>query len=150
MPAAAISPTAGLGSVALSPDAVADAVRRIAWLAGGAGALAHCVRPQLRLGHGNPIATATNTAGPPITTGSEPFAIAITPAVTQAPAFTSSPAATAAYRATFTFTVTTMGSQHPGSPELAGCPRARGSPTTKTVRPRSLRPLGRLRPGCTR
>jgi len=61
-----------------------------------------------------PIATATNTAGPPITVGSYPIAIAITPAaVTQAPAFTSSSAATAAYGARFTFTVTSTGSPAP-------------------------------------
>jgi hypothetical protein len=58
-----------------------------------------------------PITTATNTAGPPITVSSYPFAIEITPAatVTQAPAFTSSSTATAAYGARFTFTVTTTG-----------------------------------------
>ena len=61
-----------------------------------------------------PIATATGTAGPPITVGSYPGAIAITPdTVTQAPAFTSGSAATAAYGARFTFTVTTTGSPAP-------------------------------------
>ena len=61
-----------------------------------------------------PIATATNTAGPPITVGSEPIAIAITPAtVTRAPVFTSRSAATAAYGAAFSFMVTTTGSPAP-------------------------------------
>ena len=61
-----------------------------------------------------PIAIATNTAGPPITVGREPIAIAITPAtVTRAPVFTSRSAATAAYGAAFSFMVTTTGSPAP-------------------------------------
>jgi PKD repeat protein len=61
-----------------------------------------------------PIATATNTAGPPIPVGNYPCAIAITPAtVTQAPAFTSDSTATAAYGTAFSFTVTATGDPAP-------------------------------------
>jgi len=61
-----------------------------------------------------PIATATNTAGPPIPVGTDPSAIAITPAaVSQGPAFTSGSAATAAFRRAFTFTVTASGDPAP-------------------------------------
>ena len=74
MPAVLISLAAGLGSVLPAPHAVADAARadRIARLAGGAGKPVHRLCHQPRLGTVTPIATATNTAGPPITAGSGP------------------------------------------------------------------------------
>jgi DNA-binding beta-propeller fold protein YncE len=84
MPAAAISLAAGLGSAVPAPHAVADA----AGLAGSSGSLAGPGTPVTAYvispisGTVTPIATATNTAGPPITVdgaGGEPGYIAITP-----------------------------------------------------------------------
>jgi YVTN family beta-propeller protein len=81
MPAAAISLAAGLGSVVPVSHAVADAAR----LAGSAGPAAGPGAPvtayvaNCASGTVTPIATATDTAGPPITVGSGPRVITITP-----------------------------------------------------------------------
>ena len=81
MPAVLISLAAGLGSVVPAPHAAADA----ASMAGrpprrrGRQARSPPTSPTVGSGTVTPIATATNTAGPPITVGSEPRAIAITP-----------------------------------------------------------------------
>jgi YVTN family beta-propeller protein len=81
MPAAAMSLAAGLGSVVPASHAVADAAR----LAGSAGPAAGPGAPvtayvaNCASGTVTPIATATDTAGPPIAVGGFPYAIAITP-----------------------------------------------------------------------
>jgi YVTN family beta-propeller protein len=80
MPAAAISFAAGLGMVP-APHAVADAAR----VAGSLGSPTVPGTPvtAYAVNQGSdtvtPIATATDTAGRPITVGSRPWAIAITP-----------------------------------------------------------------------
>ena len=80
-PVVLISLAAGLGSVVPAPHAVADAAR----MAGSPGSAAGPGSPvtayvaNFNSGTVTPIATATNTAGSPITTGNQPFDIAITP-----------------------------------------------------------------------
>ena len=72
-----------------------------------------------------PITTATNTAGPPITVGYSPLAIAIMPAASaQGAVFTSASAATAAFGAAFTFTVTTTGDPAPRITKTGQLPSA--------------------------
>jgi hypothetical protein len=115
-PAAAISLAAGLGSVVPAPPAAAGVARTPGSPGSSTGpgtpVTAYVVSDDS--GTVTPIATATNTAGPPITTGPDPDAIAITPViVTHAPAFASSSALTVAHRARFSFTVTTTGSPAP-------------------------------------
>ena len=81
MPAAAVSLAAGLGSAVPAPHAVADAART----AGSPGSAAAPGTPVTAYvvngfsGTVTPIATATNTADPPITVGSDPDWVAITP-----------------------------------------------------------------------
>jgi YVTN family beta-propeller protein len=81
MPAALISLAAGLGSVVPVPHAAAEAAR----MAGSPGSAAGPGSPvtayvaNFDSGTVTPIATATNTAGSPITTGNQPFDVVITP-----------------------------------------------------------------------
>jgi len=78
LPAAAISLALGLGSVVPAPHAAANVARAAGSPAGpGTPATAYVVNETS--GTVNPIATATNIAGPPIPVGKEPSAIAITP-----------------------------------------------------------------------
>jgi YVTN family beta-propeller protein len=111
-----ISLAAGLGSVVPAPQAAADPASTAGSPASRAGSASPVSVYVTNVGSDTvtPIATATNTAGPPITTGAYPYAIAITPGtVTQAPAFTSGSATAAAYGAAFTFMVTTTGDPAP-------------------------------------
>ena len=77
MPAAAISLAAGLGLVP-APHAAADAAR-MAGSPAGPGSPVTAYVANGGLGTVTPIATATNTAGLPITVGSSPLEVAITP-----------------------------------------------------------------------
>src|ERR1039458_7361544 len=93
MAAALISLAAALGSVVPAPQAAADAASMAGSSASSAGAAGPGPPPPaagwagpvsayvttFNSGTVPPIATATNTAGTPITTGSNPVAIAITP-----------------------------------------------------------------------
>ncbi len=81
MPAVLISLAAGLGSVVPAPHAAADAAPMAGSPARSAGPGSPVTAYVANGGSDTvtPIATATNTAGPPITVGSEPLAIAITP-----------------------------------------------------------------------
>ena len=84
MPAAAISLAAGLGPAASAPRAAADAVSTAGsavFRAGPASPVTAYVVNENDFGAGTvtPIATATNTAGPPIKVGSDAGPIAITP-----------------------------------------------------------------------
>jgi YVTN family beta-propeller protein len=81
MAAALISLAAGLGSVVPAPQAAADAASMAGSSASSAGSAGPVTAYVTNFNSGTvtPIATATNTAGTPITTGSNPVAIAITP-----------------------------------------------------------------------
>ncbi len=86
IPAVLISVAAGLGSIVPVPPAVsAAAVPAAASMAGPAasraGPSSTVTAYVVNGGSGTvtPIATASNTAGPPITTGPGPDAVAITP-----------------------------------------------------------------------
>jgi YVTN family beta-propeller protein len=117
MPVVLISLAAGLGPVLPASHAAADSAQlgrsSAASPSGSAKPVTAYVANELS-GTVTPIKTATNTAGTPITVGTEPIAIAITPATgTQRPAFTSGSAVTAAFGVAFTFTVTTTGDPIP-------------------------------------
>src|ERR1019366_7975036 len=81
MAAALISLAAGLGSVVPAPQAAADAASIAGPSASSAGSASPVTAYVANNGAGTvtPIATATNTAGTPITVGSQPTVIAITP-----------------------------------------------------------------------
>ena len=81
MAAALISLAAALGSVVPAPQAAADAASMAGSSASSAGSAGPVTAYVTNFNSGTvtPIATATNTAGTPITTGSNPVAIAITP-----------------------------------------------------------------------
>ena len=81
MPAVVILLAAGLGSVVPAPHAAADAAPLAGSPASPAGPASPVTAYVVNGGSGTvtPIATATNTAGPPIPVGSGPGAIAITP-----------------------------------------------------------------------
>ena len=81
MPAVLISVAAGLGSIAPAPHAVADAASTAGSSASRAGPSSAVTAYVTNIASGTvtPIATATNTAGPPIPTGSDPEHLAITP-----------------------------------------------------------------------
>ena len=81
MPAVLISLEAALGPVVPAPQAVADVAQVATSRAASAGP---GIPVTVYVANGGsdtvtPIQTATNTAGPPIPAGSQPFAIAITP-----------------------------------------------------------------------
>ena len=75
MPAVLISLAAGLGLVVPAPHAAADAARMAGSLGSPAGPGSPVTAYVANCGSGTvtPIATATNTAGPPITVGSGPL-----------------------------------------------------------------------------
>jgi YVTN family beta-propeller protein len=81
MPAVLISLAAGLGSVVPAPQAAADVTLAGASRAASSGPGDAVTAYVTNSGSGTvtPIGTATNTAGPPITVGTGPGAIAITP-----------------------------------------------------------------------
>jgi len=74
--------TAGLGSIVPAPQAAADAAPLVGSSASPVAPASPVTAYVVNEGSGTvtPIATATNTAGPPITLGTAPYAIAITPA----------------------------------------------------------------------
>ena len=78
MAATLIVPAAGLGSLVPAPHAAAGTVSTAAAAAGPARPVTIYVA-NLGSGTVTPIATATNTAGPPIRTGDDTAVIAITP-----------------------------------------------------------------------
>ena len=81
MPATAVLAGAGLGLMGPAPHAAALGALRLAASGPVAGKSAPVTAYVANAGSGTvtPIATATNTAGRPITTGNDPLAIAITP-----------------------------------------------------------------------
>ena len=86
MPAVLISLAAGLGSAVPAPQAAADTTSMVGSPASSAGSARPVIVYVVNLNPNNPysgtvtpIATATNTAGPPIPVGADPNAIAITP-----------------------------------------------------------------------
>ena len=76
-----ISLAAGLGSVVPAPQAAADSASTVGSPASRAGSASPVTVYVTNVGSDTvtPIATATNTAGPPIPVGSDPYNIAITP-----------------------------------------------------------------------
>jgi len=78
MPGVLISVEAGLGSMVPVPHVAADAASIADSAASRAGAVTAYVA-SYNAGTVTPIATATNTAGPPIPVGKAPVAIRITP-----------------------------------------------------------------------
>ena len=80
MPATVVLAGAGLGLMGPAPHAAAAATMADSSASrAGSASLATAYVVNASSGTVTPISTATNTAGPPITVGSVPFSIAITP-----------------------------------------------------------------------